>query len=70
MARPPKAKSPALAYLRTSSSANVGADKDSDKRQRRAIATFAKHAGYELLEVFYDADRRSTWLQNHCLSAS
>jgi hypothetical protein len=34
--------------LRTSSSANVGADKDSDKRQRQAIATFAKHAGYEL----------------------
>src|SRR5215471_11096776 len=55
MARPPKAKTPALAYLRTSSSANVGADKDSDKRQRLAIATFAKHAGYELLEEFYDA---------------
>src|SRR5215831_6900685 len=55
MARPPKAKTPALAYLRTSSSANVGADKDSDKRQRQAIATFAKHAGYELLEEFYDA---------------
>src|SRR5215468_7086289 len=45
----------AMAYLRTSSSANVGADKDSDKRQRQAIATFAKHAGYELLEEFYDA---------------
>ena len=55
MARPPKAKTPALAYLRTSSSANVGTDKDSDKRQRQAIATFAKHAGYELLEEFYDA---------------
>src|SRR5215467_11266965 len=55
MARPPKAKTPALAYLRTSSSANVGTDKDSDKRQRLAIATFAKHGGYELLEEFYDA---------------
>jgi hypothetical protein len=31
--------------LRTSSSANVGADKDSDKRQRLAIATFAKDGG-------------------------
>jgi hypothetical protein len=28
---------PALAYLRTSSAANVGADKDSGKRQRTAI---------------------------------
>src|SRR5262245_52901266 len=55
MARPPKAATPALAYLRTSSSANVGADKDSDKRQRQAIETFAKHAGYELIEEFYDA---------------
>jgi hypothetical protein len=27
----------AVAYIRTSSAANVGADKDSDKRQRLAI---------------------------------
>ncbi len=27
----------AVAYLRTSSAANVGSDKDSDKRQRDAI---------------------------------
>jgi hypothetical protein len=32
----------AIAYLRTSSAANVGSDKDSDKRQRAAIASFAK----------------------------
>jgi hypothetical protein len=31
-----KAKVPAIAYLRTSSAANVGADKDSDRRQREA----------------------------------
>jgi DNA invertase Pin-like site-specific DNA recombinase len=55
MARLPKAATPALAYLRTSSSANVGADKHSDKRQRQAIETFAKHTGYELVEEFYDA---------------
>jgi hypothetical protein len=32
MARTDKSRSPALAYLRTSSAANVGTDKDSDKR--------------------------------------
>ena len=32
----------AAAYLRTSSEANVGADKDSDKRQRSAIEACAK----------------------------
>jgi DNA invertase Pin-like site-specific DNA recombinase len=31
----------AVAYLRTSSAANIGADKDSDKRQRAAIEAFA-----------------------------
>ena len=39
-----KGLQPAVAYLRTSSAANVGADKDSDKRQRAAIDAFAKHA--------------------------
>ena len=51
---PIKGKIPAIAYLRTSSAANVGADKDSDRRQREAIS-FAKRAGYELVEEFYDA---------------
>jgi DNA invertase Pin-like site-specific DNA recombinase len=46
---------PAIAYLRTSSAGNVGADKDSDRRQRQAIEGFAKHAGYELVGEFYDA---------------
>ena len=36
----------AVAYLRTCSAANVGADKDSDKRQRATIAAFAKANGY------------------------
>ena len=44
----------AFAYLRTSSAANVGADKDSAKRQREAIASFAKRAGYELFAEFND----------------
>ncbi len=38
----------AVAYLRTSSAANVGADKDSEKRQRLAIAAFAKRARFEI----------------------
>jgi DNA invertase Pin-like site-specific DNA recombinase len=50
-----KPKIPAIAYLRTSSAANVGADKDSDRRQREAIAAFATRAGYQLVDVFYDA---------------
>jgi DNA invertase Pin-like site-specific DNA recombinase len=46
----------AVAYLRTSSVANVGQDKDSDKRQRAAIVAFAKSAKYEIAaeDWFYD----------------
>jgi DNA invertase Pin-like site-specific DNA recombinase len=43
----------AVAYLRTSSAANVGGD--SDKRQRDAIARYAKAAGIEIAAEFYDA---------------
>ena len=45
----------AVAYLRTTSAANVGADKDSEKRQRKAIADYAKVAGYAIVEEFHDA---------------
>ena len=45
----------AIAYPRTSSAANVGADKDSDKRQRVAIAAFAKAHSYRVVDEFYDA---------------
>jgi hypothetical protein len=41
--------------LRTSSAANVGADKDSEKRQRAAIEGYAKAAGYTVVEWFYHA---------------
>lgn len=44
----------AITYLRTSSAANVGADKDSDKRQRAAIEAFAKAKGYTIVDEFYD----------------
>src|SRR5262249_17835601 len=50
-----KVRTPAFAYLRTSSAANVGGDKDSDKRQRAAIQRFAKRAGYEIVAEYYDA---------------
>jgi DNA invertase Pin-like site-specific DNA recombinase len=48
-------KKEAFAYLRTSSSTNVGADKDSDKRQRAAIEAFAKSAGFIIVDWIYDA---------------
>jgi len=35
----------AVAYLRTSSAANVGSDKDSDKRQRAAINAYHADTG-------------------------
>ena len=50
-----KGSQKALAYYRTSSQTNVGSDKDSLKRQRDAVAAFAKSAGYEVVEEFYDA---------------
>jgi DNA invertase Pin-like site-specific DNA recombinase len=48
----------AVGYLRTSSATNVGADKDSERRQRLAIAEYAKRAGYAIADNdwFYDAD--------------
>lgn len=45
----------AIAYLRTSSATNAGADRDSEKRQRAAIATFAKSAGFAVVDEYYDA---------------
>ena len=46
----------AIAYLRTSSSTNasIGNDKDSDKRQRAAIAGFAAANSYEIVDEYYD----------------
>ena len=45
----------AVAYIRTSSAANVGADKDSEKRQRAAIESYARRAGFRLVAEFTDA---------------
>jgi DNA invertase Pin-like site-specific DNA recombinase len=43
-----------IAYFRTSSEANVGQDKDSLKRQREAVAKYAKSAGYEVIAEYSD----------------
>ena len=40
--------------MRTSSATNVGADKDSERRQRSAIEAYAKRAGITVVEWFYD----------------
>lgn len=49
-----KGKVAAVGYLRTSSQANVGEDKDSHLRQRREIEAFANARGIEVVEWFYD----------------
>ena len=50
----PGAMTPALGYLRTSSTTNVGIDKDGEARQRAAIAAFAKRGKFQIVEWFYD----------------
>jgi DNA invertase Pin-like site-specific DNA recombinase len=52
----PEMTTPAFAYLRTSSATNVGADKDSDKRQRQAILAYARRHGIELAGEYWDTD--------------
>jgi hypothetical protein len=48
-------KPAAVAYYRTSSAANVGTDKDSERRQREAVAIYAHGAKLEVVAEFYDA---------------
>jgi DNA invertase Pin-like site-specific DNA recombinase len=50
-----KSRKKAIAYYRTSSATNVGADKDSQRRQREAVASYAKANRLEIVESFYDA---------------
>jgi DNA invertase Pin-like site-specific DNA recombinase len=45
----------AVAYMRTSSNTNTGADKDSEKRQRSAIESYAKRNRLVIVDWFYDA---------------
>jgi DNA invertase Pin-like site-specific DNA recombinase len=43
-----------VAYIRTSSAANVGTDKDSEVRQRAAIRGFAERGGFAIVAEFSD----------------
>lgn len=45
----------AVAYYRTSSTSNVGTDKDSLRRQQEAVLAFAKANKIEVVREFYDA---------------
>ena len=45
----------AVAYFRTSSAANVGADKGSLARQREAVTSYATMHGFKIVREFYDA---------------
>src|SRR3954453_15489447 len=49
-----KNRTQAGTYLRTSSAANVGEDKDSAVRQRLAIERYTKAAGLEIVAEFAD----------------
>lgn len=48
-------KRTAVAYYRTSSATNVGADKDSLERQKAAVRACARSLGLEITGEFYDA---------------
>jgi DNA invertase Pin-like site-specific DNA recombinase len=45
----------ACAYFRTSSATNVGADKDSLKRQQDAVRAYAEAQDVEIVKEYYDA---------------
>jgi DNA invertase Pin-like site-specific DNA recombinase len=45
----------AIGYIRTSSAANVGEGKDSERRQRIAIEAYARRAGIVIVDWFEDA---------------
>jgi DNA invertase Pin-like site-specific DNA recombinase len=44
----------AIGCMRTSSATNVGPDKDSEARQRKAIEGYAKGAGFVVTDWYYD----------------
>jgi len=52
--REKRQRRPAIGYTRTSSSANIGEDKDSVVRQRKAIQAYANRAGYRIAAWFDD----------------
>lgn len=48
-------KRQAIAYYRTSSAANVGPEKDSQRRQEQAVSAFAKSNRFEIVDTYKDA---------------
>jgi DNA invertase Pin-like site-specific DNA recombinase len=50
----------AFAYLRTSSAANIGEEKDSGRRQLQTIETYTKRAGISLAGTFNDEAVKGT----------
>jgi DNA invertase Pin-like site-specific DNA recombinase len=48
-------KKQAISYFRTSSAANAGPEKDSQRRQKEAVAAYAKANRLEIVDSFYDA---------------
>src|SRR4051812_446643 len=44
-----------VAYFRTSSAANVGADKDGERGQREAVQAFVRASRLTVVKEFYDA---------------
>src|SRR6266850_890044 len=51
----PPSKRAAVAYYRTSSASNVGADKDSLQRQQVAVRACAAAIGLKIVKEYYDA---------------
>jgi DNA invertase Pin-like site-specific DNA recombinase len=51
---PLKELTKSVAYYRTSSTTNVGDDKDTLKRQRQAVLAFARRAGYDITAEYSD----------------
>jgi DNA invertase Pin-like site-specific DNA recombinase len=51
---PRKDLTKAIAYFRTSSETNVGAEKDTLKRQREAVTKYAAAAGYTIIAEYSD----------------
>jgi phosphoglycolate phosphatase-like HAD superfamily hydrolase len=54
MTRQRKQRENVVAYMRTSSAASAGVDKDSEAWQRVAIEAFAKRSGATIVDWFYD----------------
>jgi hypothetical protein len=59
----------AVAYMRTSSATNVGADKDSERRQRSAIEAYAKRADMVVVDWFMTRPYRAR-IPSRCGRAS